>query len=78
MTTLTLQIESPSILARLKDALKSFHGVKIIDSSTTHAVTDLDEVPNSITKAAMEEAESGNDAGTVCMDNFESFIASMQ
>lgn len=32
MTTLTLQIENPSILAQLKDALKAFRGVKIIDS----------------------------------------------
>lgn len=53
MTTLTLQIENPSILAQ-------------------------EEIPNAVTLAAMREIESGKDAGSVCMDNLESFIASMQ
>ena len=81
MTTLTLQVENPSILAHLKEALKAFHGVKIVGSSNDfQSVTDMswEEVPNTLTLAAMKEAESGKDAGRVCMDDLESFIASMQ
>lgn len=79
MTTLTLQIDNPSILAQLKDALKAFHGVKIIDSvNNAYASVTQKEVPNAVTLAAMKEIESGKDAGPVCMDNLESFIASMK
>ena len=80
MTTLTLQIENPSILAQLKDALKAFRGVKIIDSvnNAYSSVKAQEENPNAVTLAAMKEIESGKDAGPVCMDNLESFIASMQ
>lgn len=80
MTTLTLQIENPSILAQLKDALKAFRGVKIIDSvnNAYSSVKAQEEIPNAITLAAMKEIEYGKDAGPVCMDNLESFIASMQ
>lgn len=80
MTTLTLQIENPSILAQVKEALKAFRGVKIIDSVNPayETVKDAKEVPNAVTLAAMKEIESGKDAGLVCMDNMESFIASMQ
>lgn len=80
MTTLTLQIENPSILAQLKDALKAFRGVKIIDSHDNDCASVMakEEIPNATTLAAMKEIESGKDAGPVCMDNLESFIASMQ
>lgn len=81
MTTLTLQIDNPSILAQLKNVLKSFHGVKIVDSvnNAYASAEEADEdTPNATTMAAMREIESGKDAGTVCMDNLESFIASMQ
>lgn len=71
MTTLTLQIENPSVLAHLKEVLKTIHGVNIIETS-------MEEVPNAITLAAMKEAENGNDAGAICMDSLDSFIASMQ
>lgn len=80
MTTLTLQIENPSILAQLKDTLKAFRGVKIIDSvnNAYASAKAQEEIPNAVTLAAMKEIESGKDAGPVCMDNLESFIASMQ
>lgn len=79
MTTLTLQIENPLILAHLKEVLKALKGVKIIDSTSVQvSATELDEIPNAVTLAAMKEVESGKDAGVVCMDNLESFIASMQ
>lgn len=71
MTTLTLQIENPSILAHLKEVLKSIRGVNILETS-------IEDVPSAKTLAAMEEAKGGNDAGTVCMDSLESFIASMK
>lgn len=78
MATLTLQVENPSILAHLKAVLKSIKGVKVLSSD--NASTDeiaLDDIPNSVTLAAMKEAESGNDAGVVAMENLESFIKSM-
>ena len=81
MTILTLQIDNPSILAQLKNVLKSFHGVKIVDSvNNAYAFDDEaeEDTPNGTTLTAMKEIESGKDAGSVCMDNLESFIASMQ
>ncbi len=79
MTTLTLQIENPFILAHLKAVLKAIKGVKILsnDKSTADS-TDWEEVPNRVTLSAMKEAESGNDAGTVSTDSLESFIASLK
>lgn len=79
MTTLTLQIDNPSIVAQLKDVLKSFHGVKIVDSvSNDYASNKEEDIPNTTTLAAMKEIDSGKDAGPVSMDSIESFIASMQ
>ena len=79
MTTLTLQIDNPSIVAQLKDVLKSFDGVKIIESASNASTSDNEEsIPNAATLAAMKEIESGKDAGPVSMDSIESFIASMQ
>ena len=71
MTTLTLQIENPSILAHLKEVLRSIRGVNIVESPIV-------DVPNAKTLAAMDEAKGGKDAGTVCMDSLESFMASMK
>ena len=78
MTTLTLQVEDPSILTHLKAVLKSIQGVKVLSANNTSAKVVCDEVPNAVTLAAMKEAESGNDAGVVSTDSLESFIASME
>ena len=79
MTTLTLQIENPSILAHLKEVLKALNGVRIVDADAPKSVySDVDEVPNATTVAAMKEAKSGNDAGVVSVDSLDSFIVSMQ
>ena len=79
MTTLTLQVENPSILTHLKAVLKSIKGVKVLSISNALAKNDVwKEVPNAVTLAAMKEAESGNDAGVVSTDSLESFIASME
>ena len=79
MTTLTLQVEDPSILTHLKAVLKSIQGVKVLSANNTSAKDVVcDEVPNAVTLAAMKEAESGNDAGVVSTDSLESFIASME
>ena len=76
---LTLQIDNPTILAHLKEVLKALNGVKVIDSVNAQTSDmDVEEIPNAVTLAAMKEVESGKDAGTICMDNLESFIASMQ
>ena len=74
MTTMTLQIDNPSIYEHLKSVLGLMKGVKIV------AMTDnLDvEIPNETTLSAMKEAESGKDAGIVNIDSVESFIASMR
>ena len=78
MTTLTLEIENPSILTHLKAVLKAIPGVKILNVSNAASDDDVDsEQPNDVTIAAMKEAKEGNDAGVVCMDSLESFMSSM-
>ncbi len=78
-TTLTLQVENPTILTHLKAVLKSIRGVKVLSDSNTSAKDDVcDEVPNAVTLAAMKEAASGKDAGTVSIDSLESFMSSME
>lgn len=62
MTTLTLQVENPSILTHLKAVLKSIQSVKVLtedDASTKEEAWE--EVPNAVTLAAMKEAESGKE-----------------
>ena len=59
--------------------LKSIRGVKVLSNSDSTAKDAVwEEVPNAVTLAAMKEAESGEDAGSVSTDSLESFIASMQ
>ena len=78
MTTLTMEIENPSILTHLKAVLKAIPGVKILNVSNAASDDDVDsEQPNAVTIAAMKEAKEGNDAGVVCMDSLESFMSSM-
>ena len=50
----------------------------ILERPAFSSVKAQEEIPNAITLAAMKEIENGKDAGPVCMDNLESFIASMQ
>ena len=79
MTTLTLEVENPSILTHLKAVLMAIHGVKVLNVNNTEAGEEISsEQPNSVTLAAMKEARDGNDAGVVCMDSLESFMASME
>ena len=79
MTTLTLQVEKPSILAHLKVVLKSIKGVKVLSINNSLTPEDTcEEIPNAMTLAAMKEAESGNDAGVVSTDSLESFMASFE
>ena len=79
MTTLTLQIDNSSILSHLKEVLKALNGVRIVDTDESHsACSDVDEIPNATTRAAMKEAKSGKDAGVVSVDSLEDFIVSMQ
>lgn len=78
MTTLTLEIDNPSILTHLKAVLKAIHGVKILNVNNAASDGNIDsEQPNDVTIAAMKEAKEGNDAGVVCMDSLERFISSM-
>lgn len=79
MTTLTLEIDNPTVLKHLKAVLKSIQGVKVLSNSSASAKDDVwEDVPNAVTLAAMKEAKSGNDAGIVSTDSLESFIASME
>lgn len=79
MTTLTLEIENPSILTHLKAVLKAIHGVKILNVNNVTSDDDVDsEQPNAVTIAAMKEAKEGNDAGVVCMDSLESFMSNLR
>ena len=78
MTTLTLEIDNPSILTHLKAVLKANHGVKILNVNNAASDGNIDsEQPNDVTIAAMKEAKEGNDAGVVCMDSLERFMSSM-
>ena len=78
MTTLTLEIDNPSILTHLKAVLKAIHGVKILNVNNAASDENIDsEQPNDVTIAAMKEAKEGNDVGVVCMDSLERFMSSM-
>ena len=78
MTTLTLEIDNPSILTHLRAVLKAIHGVKILNVNNAASDENIDsEQPNDVTIAAMKEAKEGNDAGVVCMDSLERFMSSM-
>lgn len=78
MTTLTLEIDNPSILTHLKAVLKAIHGVKILNVNNAASDENIySEQPNDVTIAAMKEAKEGNDAGVVCMDSLERFMSSM-
>lgn len=78
MTTLTLEIDNPSILTHLKAVLKAIHGVKILNVNNAASDGNIDsEQPNDVTIAAMKEAKEGNDAGGVCIDSLERFMSSM-
>ena len=78
MTTLTLEIDNPSILTHLKAVLKAIHGVKILNVNNAASDENIDsEQPNDVTIAAMKEAKEGNDAGVVCIDSLERFMSSM-
>lgn len=78
MTTLTLEIDNPSILTHLKAVLKAIHGVKILNVNNAASDENIDsEQPNDVTIAAMKEAKEDNDAGVVYMDSLERFMSSM-
>lgn len=78
MTTLTLEIDNPSILTHLKAVLKAIHGVNILNVNNAASDENIDsEQPNDVTIAAMKEAKEDNDAGVACMDSLERFMYSM-
>ena len=78
MATLTVQVESPSVLEHLKGLLSIMKGVKVlhIDKTVVDKVKHED-VPNAITMAAIREIENGRDAGVVNMGSLDDFITSM-
>lgn len=78
MNTLTIQVESSSVLEQLKNILSLMKGVKIITSSPKASAAALEELPNATTLSAMKEVEKGHDAGTVHMDSLRSFMTSME
>ena len=78
MNTLTIQVESSSVLEQLKNILSLMKGVKIVTSSPKTSAAALKELPNAATLSAMKEIEKGHDAGTVRMDSLENFMASME
>ncbi len=78
MNQLTLQIENSSLLEQLKNIFSLMKGVKIVSSDTTPYSLVQEDVPNTITLAAMNEVESGQDAGVVRTDSLENFMTSME
>ena len=77
MTTITLNIDNPSIVPSLRKILNALDGVTIAKTTSKRKYKTVDD-PNDTTIAAMREIESGNDAGEVNLDSMESFIAFMQ
>ena len=71
---MTLQIDNPSIYEHLKSVLGLMKGVTIVGMTDN---LDFD-IPNETPLSAMNEAESGEDAGIVNIDSVESFIATMR
>lgn len=78
MNELILQVENPSLLKQLKEVLSLIKGVKIINTKSSAKSVDMEDVSNVTTLAAMKEAESGNDAGVVRVDNLANFMASIE
>ncbi len=78
MAQLTLQVDSPMVMDNLKTVLSLMKGVRIIESSPKSEATSRSEIPNATTLAAMKEAESGRDARTVCLDDVDGFVASLE
>lgn len=72
MTTLTLQIDSPSILENLKQVLGTFKGVRIVTSQTEAA-----DIPNATTLAAIAEAKEGRRKPEEVYDNVEDLMKSL-
>jgi len=77
MTTLTINIENPSIIPSLRKVLSALDGVTIAKPVRKAAKAKATHIPNELTIAAMKEVESGKDAGEVKLDNIDNFIASM-
>ncbi len=78
MTTLTLQVDSPSLLEQLKSVFSLMKGVRILTADSAVKRHTVKETPNATTLAAMREAESGLDAGIVRLDSLEGFMSSME
>lgn len=74
MTTLTLQVESPSVLAQLKAVLKTMKGVRVLSHGEALAE---EEIPNAVTFAAMKEAESGKELETLDLEHFEDYVKAL-
>ncbi len=74
MTTLTLQVENPSVLRHLKEVLKTMKGVRILSHGEALAE---EETPNATTLAAMREAESGKELETLDLENFEDYVKAL-
>ncbi len=77
MTSMTIQVENPSILASLKTILSAIEGVRIVKTTAPVAIPEAYE-PNETTLAAMKEVEEGRASGKVDLGSIDSFIASMQ
>lgn len=72
MTTLTLQIDSPSILESLKQVLGALKGVRIVTPQTEAA-----DIPNATTLAAIDEAKEGRRKPEEVYDNVEDLMKSL-
>ena len=78
MTTLTIQIENPTIIPSLRKVLGAMEGVSIVKPARkSRAKAASADIPNAETIAAMRESESGHDAGAVNLDSLEKFVSSM-
>ncbi len=82
MAQILVTVDSGQPLGDIRKAIKMLRGVVsttvVKESAQTSIMKEAEEVPNATTLAAMREVESGQDAGAVCVDDFESFMASME
>ena len=73
MAQILVTVDPGHTLQSIQRAIRKLQGVV-----STSVVKETEEVPNATTLAAMKEIESGQDAGVVRVDDFESFMASME
>lgn len=83
MTSMTIQVENPSILDSLRTILGAIDGVKIVKTTQSPSgrnatETTEEELPNDVTLASMQEVADDSILERVNIDSIDDFVKSMQ